>query len=77
MRTYALAFLLFIAGAAHGAQTCRWVDERGVTNYGEIEDTRAVAKSLYYYPTSSDPFLTAVTIRGGWIANLERNRKTN
>jgi hypothetical protein len=42
-----------------------------------IEDTRAVAKSLYYYPTSSDPFLTVVMIRGGRIANLERNRKTN
>jgi hypothetical protein len=154
MRTYALAFLLLFASAAHGAQTYRWVDERGMTNYGEkppsgrvaqpvnvqpagtvelhvpsasrepaaaataplpsratpaprgmafetyirpqagmtegelllragppdqetIEDTRAVAKSLYYYPTSSDPFLTVVTIRGGRIANLERNRKTN
>lgn len=165
MRTHALAFLLFAAaGAAHGAQTYRWVDEHGVTNYGEkppagraaqpvnvqpagtvesrpsgavqlqqapvppgmavpasrevvapapaapvargmafetyirlsagmtegevlmragppdqetIEDTRAVAKSWYYYPTSANPFLTVVTIRGGRVANLERNRKTD
>lgn len=162
MRTYALAFLLLSAAVANGAETYRWVDEHGVTNYGEeppagrsakpvnvqpagtveshpppasrgsawapavpvpaprevvdpspavpsprgmafetyirlqvgmtegevmmragrpdqetIEDTRAVAKSLYYSPTSSDPFLTVVTIRGGRVANLERNRKTN
>jgi len=157
MRTYALAFLLLSAVVAHGAETYRWVDEHGVTNYGEqppagraakpvntqpagtveshatpaasepvlrpaaaapgpsprtapaprgmafatyirlqvgmtegelllragppdretIEDTRAVAKSLYYYPTSSDPFLTVVTVRGGRVADIERNRKTD
>jgi hypothetical protein len=35
-----------------------------------------VVKSLYYYPTPSDPFITVVTLRGGRVANLERTRKT-
>jgi hypothetical protein len=67
----------FCLPAPRTAPESMWADERGVTNYGEIEGTGALAKLLYYYPTSSDPFLTAVTIRGGKIANLERNRKTN
>jgi hypothetical protein len=54
-----------------------WADERGVTNYGEIEGMGALARLLHYYPTSSDSFLTAVTIRGGTIANLEHNGKKN
>jgi hypothetical protein len=41
-----------------------------------LENARAdVVKSFYYYPTSSDPFITVVTVRGGRIANLERTRK--
>ena len=35
-----------------------------------------VVKSLYYYPTLSDPFITVVTIRGGHVAELERTRKS-
>lgn len=35
-----------------------------------------VVKSLYYYPTAADPFITVVTLRGGRVANLERTRKT-
>jgi hypothetical protein len=27
--------VLFVAGACHAAQTYKWVDEKGVTNYGE------------------------------------------
>jgi hypothetical protein len=154
MRTYALVCLLILAAGAAGAQTYRWVDERGVTNYGEqppagraaqpvnvqpagtVESREAakarvteapaaepapavaapmargmefetyirlqpgmteaelhlragkpdhesvdnarhdIVKSLYYYPTSSNPYLTVVTVRGGRIANIERNRKT-
>jgi hypothetical protein len=34
-----------------------------------------IVKSYYYYPTVSDPFITVVTVRGGRIVNLERNRK--
>ncbi|MBM3342548.1 MAG: DUF4124 domain-containing protein [Betaproteobacteria bacterium] len=34
-----------------------------------------VVKSLYYYPTIADPFITVVTIRGGRVAAIERTRK--
>lgn len=35
-----------------------------------------VVKSLYYYPTLADPYITVVTVRGGRVAELERTRKT-
>jgi Domain of unknown function (DUF4124) len=35
-----------------------------------------VVKSLYYYPTAADPFITIVTLRGGRVENLERTSKT-
>jgi len=35
-----------------------------------------IGKSYYYYPTIADPFITVVTVRGGVITNIERNRKT-
>ena len=41
-----------------------------------VENLRSdVVKSFYYCPTSSDPFITVVTVRGGRIAQLERTRK--
>lgn len=33
------------------------------------------ARSFYYYPTASDPFITAVMVRGGRIADIQRTRK--
>ena len=36
---------------------------------------RYVVKSLYYYPTTADPFITVVTLRGGRVADIERTRK--
>jgi Domain of unknown function (DUF4124) len=35
-----------------------------------------VVKSLYYYPTQADPYITVVTLRGGRVASLERTQKT-
>jgi hypothetical protein len=35
-----------------------------------------IGKSYHYYPTIADPFITVVTVRGGVITNIERNRKT-
>lgn len=35
-----------------------------------------VLKSLYYYPTLADPYITLVTLRSGRIADIERTRKT-
>lgn len=150
---------LLLAGAAAGADTYKWIDERGVVNYGEtppagrpaktvdtqpaatvetsvkrpvtvqerpvippaapaqpalepavsavrgmdfptfirlhrgmtegelmlragrpdfesVENFRHdVVKSYYYYPTAADPFITVVSVRGGRIAHIERNRK--
>ena len=34
-----------------------------------------VSKSFYYYPTTSDPFITVVTVQGGRISNIERTKK--
>ena len=34
-----------------------------------------VVKTYYYLPTSTDPFVTVVTVNGGRIANLERTKK--
>ena len=44
MRAVPTLIILFVAGACNAAQTYKWVDENGVTNYGEKppENTRAV-----------------------------------
>ena len=34
-----------------------------------------IVKSYYYYPTSGDPYITVVTVRGGRIDNIERTKK--
>jgi hypothetical protein len=159
MKMLIALFAAALAGAPVAAQTYKWVDERGVTNYGEKPpanrpatkvDTQSpvaadpadlnqgrldlpvrprseaappppapmpatapvrgmdfrtfiplrsgmteaelmlragrpdhhsvdnffhdIVKSYYYYPTEGNPFLTVVTLRGGRIVNLERNR---
>ena len=35
-----------------------------------------VVKSMYWYPTVADPYITVVTLRGGRVAAIERNRKS-
>lgn len=44
MRAVSGLIILFVAGACNAAQTYKWVDEKGVTNYGEKppENVRAV-----------------------------------
>jgi len=34
-----------------------------------------IVKTYYYFPTISNPWITAITLRGGRIANIERTRK--
>jgi hypothetical protein len=46
-------------------------DDESVENFRNF-----VVKSLYYYPTSANPFITVVTLRGGRVADIERTRKT-
>jgi len=49
----------------------------GQPDFESVENFRnTVVKSLYYYPTASNPFITIVTVRGGRVADIDRNRKT-
>lgn len=34
-----------------------------------------IVKTYYYLPTSANPYITAITLRGGRIANIERTKK--
>jgi hypothetical protein len=36
---------------------------------------RDIVKTFYYFPTSANPYTTAVTLRGGRIFNIERIKK--
>jgi len=48
----------------------------GKPDYLALENARNdIVKSLYWYPTTSDPFTTVVTVRGGRIETLERTKK--
>lgn len=158
IRLIALGAALLVVATLSAAQTYKWVDERGITNYGEKPpaNRRAVAvetqpggtlesgnfrqqkeaaesqqraqapaaqppaaasargmdfdifirlqvgmsegevilragkpdhesvenfrnnviKSLYYYPTTANPYITTVTLNGGRITNIERTKKT-
>jgi hypothetical protein len=49
----------------------------GKPDHESVENFRNfVVKSLYYYPTVANPYITVVTLRGGRIAEIERTRKT-
>ena len=49
----------------------------GRPDHESVENFRHyVVKSLYYYPTIANPFITIVTVRGGRVADIERTRKT-
>lgn len=41
----------------------------------EATDVYRSAKTWYYYPTASDPFTTAISIRSGQVFELDRVRK--
>ena len=34
-----------------------------------------IVKTYYYFPTVSNPWMTAITLRGGRISNIERTKK--
>jgi hypothetical protein len=49
----------------------------GKPDFESVEHFRnTVVKSLYYYPTIANPFITVVTVRGGRVADIDRTRKT-
>jgi hypothetical protein len=47
----------------------------GSPDYVSFARQPEIVKSFYYYPTSTDPFTTIVTLRGGRIDNIERTKK--
>lgn len=48
----------------------------GRPDHATIENVQNdIVKTFYYYPTKADPFLTVITLRGGRIVNIERERK--
>lgn len=49
----------------------------GRPDHESIENFRNyIVKSLYYYPTIANPFITVITVRGGRVADIDRTRKT-
>ena len=49
----------------------------GKPDHESVENFRNnVIKSLYYYPTTANPYITTVTLNGGRITNIERTKKT-
>jgi hypothetical protein len=49
----------------------------GRPDFESVENFRNyVVKSLYYYPTIANPFVTIVTVRGGRVSEIDRTRKT-
>ena len=34
-----------------------------------------IVKTYYYFPTTAHPWMTAITLRGGRISNIERTKK--
>jgi hypothetical protein len=48
----------------------------GRPDFESVENFRHdIVRSYYYYPTPADPFITVVSVRGGQIVHIERNRK--
>lgn len=48
----------------------------GKPDHESVENFRHdIVKSYYYFPTVANPYTTAVTLRGGRIANVDRVRK--
>jgi hypothetical protein len=49
----------------------------GRPDFESVENFRHdIVKSYYYYPTVADPFITVITVRGGRVVAIDRNRKT-
>jgi hypothetical protein len=48
----------------------------GRPDHATVENVQGdIVKTFYYYPTKEDPFLTVITLRGGRVASIERERK--
>lgn len=70
-----MAFEVYIR-LEHGMNEGELVLRAGKPDQQAIDNLREGLKSYYYFPTSSHPFLTTVTLRSGRIINIERVRKS-
>lgn len=69
-----MAFEVYIR-LEHGMTEGELVLRAGKPDHQVIENHRDGHKSLYYYPTTANPYLTTVSLRNGRIVNIERIRK--
>lgn len=60
----------------HGMTEGELVLRAGKPDHHAVDNLREGLKSYYYFPTTSNPFLTTVTLRAGRIVNIERVRKS-
>ncbi|HET8610413.1 MAG TPA: DUF4124 domain-containing protein [Burkholderiales bacterium] len=51
------------------------LERAGPPDYAATDNIVDGVKTYYYYPTASNPFTTAVRLRGGSIVNINRTRK--
>ncbi len=61
----------------HGMTEGELVLRAGKPDHQSFDNPREGLKTMYYYPTPANPFLTTVALRSGRIANIERLRKSN
>ena len=61
----------------HGMTEGELVLRAGRPDHQSMDNFREGQKSLYYFPTTSNPHLTTITLRSGRITNIERVRKSN
>ena len=69
-----MPFEIFIR-LEHGMTEGELVLRAGKPDHQSFDNLREGLKTLYYYPTPANPFLTTVALRSGRIANIERLRK--
>jgi hypothetical protein len=51
------------------------LERAGSPDYSSVDNIVDGVKTYYYYPTTSNPFTTAVRLRDGSIVNIKRTRK--
>ena len=60
----------------HGMTEGELVLRAGKPDHQSFDNLREGLKTLHYYPTPANPFLTTVSLRSGRVANIERLRKS-
>ncbi len=69
-----MAFEVFIR-LEHGMTEGELVLRAGKPDHHSHDNLHKELKTLYYYPTPANPFLTTVSLRSGRIIDIERLRR--